>query len=73
MGKKRKLLVELRDADTGASRAAPSVSPFQPPAFRDIHAQVVPGTGSDGTAEVLVTGRKGRRIETVAIIAILVG
>jgi hypothetical protein len=66
-------MVELRDANTGALRATPSVSPFQPPVFRDIQAQVVPGTGTDGTAEVLVTGRKGRRIETVAIIAILVG
>jgi uncharacterized delta-60 repeat protein len=58
-GKKRKLIVEVLDAATGALEAK-FLSPFQHPTFSAIQASAVQGNGAGLPDEVLITARRGR-------------
>jgi Tol biopolymer transport system component len=62
--KKRRLMVEVFYADTGALKEE-FLSPFQKGPFKDIHVTV--RDGSDGIAdEVVISARKGRKKVTAA-------
>jgi titin len=67
VGKKRKLMVEVLDADTGAAETAPFLSPFQRGAFLDIQVRVVQDNGTGLPDQVLVTARKGHRTKTALV------
>jgi uncharacterized delta-60 repeat protein len=58
VGKRRKLMLEVLDAATGALEAR-FLSPFQPP-FRVIQVITVQGDGAGQPNELLLTARRGR-------------
>jgi hypothetical protein len=61
--KKRKLMVEVFFADTGAlDRVFPS--PFQMPAFKNIQVSVRGSNGGGVPDEVVLTARKGKMTVT---------
>jgi hypothetical protein len=60
VGKKKRLMVEVHFADTGALKGEVP-SPFQKPAFRDIQVSVRDGNGDGVADEVVLTARKGKR------------
>jgi hypothetical protein len=60
VGKKRRLVIDVFYADTGAKKAE-FPSPFQKPAFKSIQVSVRSSTGLGVPDLVVVTARKGKR------------
>jgi hypothetical protein len=65
-GKKKRLMVEVFFADTGALKGS-LPSPFRKPAFKNIHVSVVDGNGDGVPDEVILTARKGKKTVTTTL------
>jgi hypothetical protein len=61
--KRRKLIVEVLFADTGALKQT-FLSPFQSPGFKNIHVTVRDSNGDGIPDEVVLTAKKGKRTVT---------
>src|SRR5262249_42741945 len=66
VGKKKKLMVEVDFADTGAKKRE-FTSPFQAPAFKNIQVRVRDSDGDGVADQVVVTAKKGKKTQTVAL------
>jgi predicted outer membrane repeat protein len=60
VGKKRRLVVEVFSADTGALRSK-FISPFQGPTYKDIRVSVRDRNGDGVPDQVVLTARRGKR------------
>jgi uncharacterized delta-60 repeat protein len=67
VGKRRKLMVEVLDAATGALKDE-FLSPFQHPPYSAIQASAVQGNGAGLPDEVLLTARRGRHTVSATFI-----
>jgi hypothetical protein len=65
VGKKKRLMVEVLDAGTGALKGS-LLSPFQKPGFKDVQVSVRDSNGDGVPDEVVLTARKGKRTVTAA-------
>jgi hypothetical protein len=63
--KKRRLVVQVRYADTGALKEQ-FLSPFQPPAFKGIQVAVLRGNSARVPDRVTLTARKGHKTVTAS-------
>jgi hypothetical protein len=63
VGKKRRLMVEVFFADTGALKSR-FRSPFQHPRYHRIQVSVIKGNGNDVADQVVLMARRGRRALT---------